>query len=163
MAAKKNEDFNSEIVMKKTLTFSDANEFGFVAAGDVTRIAELTAVLLCRSFSQKRMVTACIDQMFFRRPLKVKDRLVIKANINYVQKSSMEIGVRIEVENVKTGKSDHVTTVYMVLVALGPDGKPATLPPLEPASSEQERRFEAGRKRMEERTALRGKLKRDNG
>ena len=163
MSPKKPEDFNSEIVMKKTLTFSDANEFGFVAAGDVSRIAELTAVLLCRSFSQKRMVTACIDQMFFKKPLRVKDRLVIRANINYVQNTSMEVGVRIEVENVKTGKSDHVTSVYMVLVALGPDGKPTALSSLEPASPEQKRRFEAGRKRMEQRISLRGKLLKDNG
>ncbi|MBP7582923.1 MAG: hypothetical protein KBA61_02735 [Spirochaetes bacterium] len=163
MAAKNREDFNSEIVMKKTLTYSDANEFGYVAAGDVARIAELTAVLLSKSFCNRRVVTACIDQMLFKRPLRVGDKLVIRANINYVQKSSMEIGVRIEVENKKTAKSEHVTTAYMVLVAMDENMKPVQLPPIEPASSEQKRRFEAGRKRMEQRAAVRSKSVKDNG
>ncbi len=163
MSNKKREEFNSEIVMKKTLTYSDANEFGYVAAGDVTRIAELTAALLSKSFCNRRVVTACIDQMIFKRPLRVGDKLVIRANINYVQKSSMEMGVRIEVEDKKTGKSEHVTTVYMVLVALDENMKPIQLPPLEPASAEQKRRFEAGRKRMEQRIASRSKSVKENG
>ena len=140
MAAKNREDFNSEIVMKKTLTYSDANEFGYVAAGDVARIAELTAVLLSKSFCNRRVVTACIDQMLFKRPLRVGDKLVIRANINYVQKSSMEIGVRVEAENLKTGVIRKTASAYLTYVALGKNGKPVPVPPLILETEEDRRR-----------------------
>ncbi len=142
---------SDSIVMKKTMTRSEANELGLIAAGDVAKIADLTASLLASSFSKKPIVTVCIDQMFFSRPVRVGEVLVTKASINCVKTSSMEVGVRMEIENFKTGTTEHVSSIYMVLVAVDKNFKPAKLPPLKLKTPEQKRRFKEAMERFETR------------
>lgn len=155
MAAGKRE---TEIVMKKTMTYSDANEFGMIAAGDVIKIGDLTASLLASSYSKHRYVTVHIDPMSFQRPIELRDIVIVKASINYVRSTSMEVGVRVEVQSAKTRKVDHVTSTYVVLVALDDNNKTVKLPPLTASSKDQKRRFEEGKKRMDERVKqLKGK------
>ncbi len=148
---------DTEIIMKKTMTYSDANEFGMIAAGDVIKLGDLTASLVASGYSKNRFATVHIDPMSFRKPIELRDIVIVKASINYVRNSSMEVGVRVEVQSHRTKRIDHVTTTYVVLVALDDSNKPVHLPPLTVATKEQKTRFDEGKKRMEERIKARKK------
>ncbi len=156
-AKKKSDEMNTEIVMKKIMTYTDANEYGLISAGDVAKIADLTAELLASSYSKRNVVTAHIDPMSFKQHIRVNDKLIIKSSINYVKNTSMEIGVRVEVERNNSTNTEHVTSAYLVLVAVDDKMNPVAIPALSPKSAEQNRRFEEGNMRMEERIRKRGK------
>jgi acyl-CoA hydrolase len=102
-------------------------------------------------------VTVSVDRVDFREPILVGDLVHMKASVNFVGRSSMEIGVRIEAENMLLGTRRHTNSCYVTYVALDRDGKPAEVPSLVPETEAEKRRFAAGqerrRRRMEERAA----------
>jgi acyl-CoA hydrolase len=144
----------TEIVMKKIMSYNDANDFGFVSAGDVAKLADMTAELLAASYYKSLYLTVCLDNLVFKQPIRVKDEVHVKANINYVRKTSMEVGIKIEVTNHKNNKTSHVTSMYAVLVAVDTNLLPQPIPQLKIKNATQERRFEEAVKRMEKRIEL---------
>jgi acyl-CoA hydrolase len=101
------------------------------------------------------VVTASIDRVDFREPVKVGDLVVMQASVNYVGRSSMEVGVRVEAEDLLTGNRRHTNSCYLTFVAIDQNGRPVEVPLLMPETPEQERRYEAAkerrRRRLEER------------
>ncbi|HYY92153.1 MAG TPA: acyl-CoA thioesterase, partial [Candidatus Dormibacteraeota bacterium] len=100
---------------------------------------------------RENTVTASIDRMDFYNPVYVGNLLTLKASVNYVGQTSMEVGVRIEAENLKTGKVTHTGSCYLTYVAIDENGRPTEVPNIVPETPEEKRRWEAGKRRRDER------------
>jgi acyl-CoA hydrolase len=117
------------------------------------------AVIAATRLAGGRVVTAAVDAMKFRSPVKVGDVITLRATVNAAWRTSMEVGVRVEAEHVPTGEVAHTCTAYLTMVSLGEDGKPVLLPALEPQTSEDERRDRDANHRREARLAAPGELR----
>ena len=118
---------------------TDANSAGFVHGGIVMKLCDEAAGIAAIKHCRLRIVTAAIDRMTFLHPVHVGELLACKASVNAVWRSSMEVGVRVEAENPRTGEARHTSTAYLTMVALDDDGRPTAVPPIA-AESEGERR-----------------------
>ena len=118
----------------------DANLAGNVHGGWVMKLCDDVAVIAATRLAGGRVVTAAVDAMQFRAPVKVGDVITLRATVNATWRTSMEVGVRVDAEHVPTGELTHTCTAYLTMVALGEDEKPVLLPALEPETPEDERR-----------------------
>ena len=119
----------------------DANVAGNVFGGAILRLIDEVASIVAKRHSRNNVVTASIDRMDFFSPVYVGDLLRLIASINYVHRTSMEIGVRVEAENPVTGKIRHTGTCFLTHVALDKNGKPVLVPPLRLETDEEKRRW----------------------
>ena len=120
----------------------DTNAHGTAFGGRIMEWMDITASIAAGRHCRQAAVTANVDDLTFERPIRLGDIVVIRARVNYAGKTSMEIGVRVEREERKSGVREHCLTGYFTFVAIGPDGKPATVPPIEPENEVDERRFQ---------------------
>ena len=141
----------SALVSTRWMFPSDANPSGNVFGGAIVRYIDEVAAAVAQRHARTNVVIASMDRMDFHTPVKVGDLLTISAAVNYVGRSSMEVGVRVEAENPITGSIRHAASAYATMVALGSDGKPTAAPALIPETDEEKRRF----KEAEARRALR--------
>jgi len=109
---------------------SDANPAGNVFGGEILKQIDLIAGLVAQRHSRINAVTASIDRVNFLKPVFVGNALILNARLNYVHRSSMEIEVIVEAEDLMTGRRTLTNTAYVTSVALGPDGKTTEVPPL---------------------------------
>jgi acyl-CoA hydrolase len=130
----------SSVFIVQQMTQADANLAGNVHGGIIMKLIDNTAGIVAGRHASSNVVTASIDRLDFHNPVYVGDLLKVNAAINYVGKSSMEIGARVEAENFLTGESRHTASAYLTYVALGSDGKPKNVPPLILKNEEEERR-----------------------
>jgi acyl-CoA hydrolase len=107
--------------------------------------------------SRSNCVTASIDRLDFHNPVFIGDLVTLRAGLNFTGKSSMEVGVRVEAENLLTGKTRHTVSAYMTFVALDKNGRPIAIPPLLLETPEEQRRNREAQARRE--TRLREKTK----
>ncbi len=137
----------------------DANNLGHVFGGVVMSMMDKTAAIAALRHCRHSVVTASIDRVDFREPIHLGDLLVMKASVNYVGRTSMEVGVRVEAEDLLTGKRRHTNSCYLTFVAVDRNGRPVEVPALKPESAEEIRRYQAAearrRRRLEEREAER--------
>ena len=108
----------------------DANPAGNVHGGVIMKLIDGTAGVVALRHAGMNAVTASIDRLDFHYPAYVGDLLILAASLNYVGKTSMEVGVRVACEDPRTGKKRHTASAYLTFVALGENGKPAVLPGL---------------------------------
>ena len=101
--------------------------------------------------SRKNAVTASVDQMNFYEPVYIGNLLILKASVNYVGNTSMEIGVRIEARDLRTGNVVHTGSSYLTFVALDESGKPTQIAKLIPETPEEKRRYAEGKARRDHR------------
>lgn len=130
---------------------SDANPMGNVHGGTILKQVDTAAGVTALRHARMNTVTASIDRMDFYNPVYVGNLLTLKASVNYVGNTSMEIGVRIEAENLTTGKVTHTGSCYLTYVAIDENGNPTEVPEIILETPEEKRRWEAGKKRREER------------
>ncbi len=127
----------------------DANSAGFVHGGTVMKMCDEAAGIAAVKHSRCRVVTAAIDRMTFLHPVYVGQLLTCRASVNAVWHTSMEVGVRVEAENPRTGEVRHTSTAYLTMVAVDDQGQPVQVPPLAVESDDEERRQrEAGLRRQ---------------
>ncbi|HZI29109.1 MAG TPA: acyl-CoA thioesterase [Gemmatimonadaceae bacterium] len=133
----------------------DANNLGHVFGGVVLAMLDKTAAVAAIRHSRSACVTASIDRVDFREPIHLGDLVVMKASVNYVGRTSMEVGVRVEAEDLQTGSRRHTNSCYLTFVAVDRNGRPIQVPDLKPESPDELRRYEAAvarrRRRLEER------------
>jgi acyl-CoA hydrolase len=103
-------------------------------------------------------VTASIDYLEFRHPIKVGEMIIIKAALNRAFRTSMEIGAKVWSENLLTGERKHTSSAYLTFVALDDHGKPTMAPPYQPATLEETRRWHDANVRREHRLAIKARL-----
>ncbi|MFC2034025.1 acyl-CoA thioesterase [Chloroflexota bacterium] len=121
---------DSTVTMIQRMTPLDVNLAGNVHGGVIMRLIDDAAAAVATRHVRGNTVTASIDRLDFHHPVYIGDLLKINASINLVGKTSMEIGVRVESENLLTGDIHHTATAYLTYVALDKDGKPMQVPPV---------------------------------
>jgi acyl-CoA hydrolase len=127
---------------------NDANPFGTVFGGKVMHLVDLAGALAAARHARMPVVTASIDHMEFLQPIHIGQLIVLKSSVNRVFRTSMEVGVRVSVEDPHTGEVQHTSSAFMTFVALGQEGKPVVVPPVIPETEEEKRRFaQAGERR----------------
>jgi len=145
----------TSVVMAQVMNPLDANPAGNVHGGAIMKLIDTVAGAVAVRHARTNVVTASIDRLDFHSPVFIGDLLTLKAGLNMVGRTSMEVGVRVETENLVTGKVRHTASAYLTMVALGPDGRPMEITPLILETDEQVRRnreAEARRRmRLEER------------
>jgi acyl-CoA hydrolase len=138
----------------------DANTAGNVHGGWIMKLCDDAAVIAATRLAGGRVVTAAVDEMRFRSPVRVGDLVTLKATVNATWHTSMEVGVRVESEDVGSGSFTHVCSAYLTMVALGEDGRPTPLPRLEPLTDDDRRRHEGATLRRGVRLARPEELRR---
>jgi acyl-CoA hydrolase len=118
----------------------DANSAGFIHGGSVMKLCDEAAGVVAVKHSRCRVVTAGVDRMAFITPVYVGELLTLSASVNAAWRTSMEIGVRVEAENPRTGERRHTSSAYLTMVAVDNDGRPTEVPPLITETDEQRRR-----------------------
>src|SRR5512136_1912286 len=121
---------DSSVITAQMMIPQDANPAGNVHGGVVVKIIDEAAGVVAARHSRSNVVTASIDRMDFHQPIFVGDLLFFKASLNYVGRTSMEIGVRVEAENLLTGEVKHAASAYLTYVAIDKRGHPAPVPQL---------------------------------
>jgi len=138
----------------------DANIAGNVHGGQIMKLCDDAAAIAATRLAGGRVVTAAVDGMRFRSPVHVGDVITVRSTVNAVWRTSMEVGVRVDSEDLNNGETRHTLSAYFTMVALDGDGKALPLPPLAPASAEDERRHSEACHRREVRLAKPGELRR---
>ena len=130
----------SVIVTVRQMTQADANMAGNVHGGIIVKHIDDAAGIAAIRHACGNCVTASIDKIVFYKPVYVFDLLRIKASVNFVGKTSMEVGAKVEAEDYMTGETRHTASAYLTFVALDKNGKPFQVPQLIPETEDEKRR-----------------------
>lgn len=149
----------SSVIMAQQMNPQDANPAGNVHGGVLMKLIDTAAGAVAVRHSRSNAVTASIDRMDFHNPVFVGDLVTLQASLNFVGRTSMEVGVRVVSENLMTGEKRHTVSAYMTFVALDKSGRPVQLPPLILETSEENRRNREAKARREARLAEKTKEK----
>src|SRR5215207_4048770 len=136
---------------------TDANILGHVFGGAILSMMDKSAAVVAIRHARSACVTVSIDRVDFREPIHVGDLVVMRASCNFAGRTSMEIGVRVEAEDMISGRRRHTNSCYLTFVAIDRNGRPVEVPQVLPESADEKHRYEAAqarrRRRLEERTA----------
>ena len=144
---------HARVTLTQLMEVTDANVAGNVHGGVVMRLADTAAALAAIRHAGSLCVTVSVDELSFLEPVHVGDLLILKASVNDVGTTSLEVGVRVEAEAPITGDRVHAATAYLVFVALDDEGRPRPVPPLVTDSEEERRRQREAGLRREARRA----------
>jgi uncharacterized protein (TIGR00369 family) len=131
---------DSCITMSQLMLPEDANPWGNVHGGSIMKLVDSAAGVVATRHCRTRVVTARIDSMSFLRPVYIGNVVTLKASVNDTGHTSLEIGVRVEAENLTSGETWHVGSAYLVYVSLDEHGHPTPVPPLNPDTPDEVRR-----------------------
>jgi uncharacterized protein (TIGR00369 family) len=143
----------SQVTLVQLMEITDANIAGIVHGGTVMKLVDTAAGLAAMKHSGGPAVTASMDSMSFLAPARIGDTLTVKASVNDVGQTSLEVGVRVESENILSGERTHTGSAYLVFVALDQNGKPRPVPAVEAETPVQRRRQREAKIRRETRLA----------
>lgn len=118
------------------------NALGTVFGGQVMAWIDVCAAVAAQRFTRTPVVTAAMDSLIFRAPIRQGEVAVVQAMVNWAGRTSMEVGVRVEAENPFTGERTHTSTAYLTFVSLDADKRPVPVPSLAPTTPDEIRRFE---------------------
>ena len=136
---------DSSVIMHELILPNDTNNLDTVFGGKVMQYMDLCAAMSAYKFARTAVVTASVDRLDFLAPARVGDMLILKSSVNYSHNSSMEVGVRIDAENAKTGEIRHTASAYLTFVSLGENGKPMKINNILPETADEKRRFKEGK------------------
>ena len=142
---------DSYVIMHELILPNDTNNLDTVFGGKVMQYMDLCAAMSAYKFARTAVVTASVDRLDFLAPARVGDMLILKSSVNYSHNTSMEIGVHIDAENVKTGKKRHTASAYLTFVSLDSKGKPQKVDNIIPESDDEKRRYNEGQERHMQR------------
>ena len=148
----------SHVEMTEMVLPQDTNYHGTVFGGRVLQWIDIAGAISAQRHCRGKVVTASIDDMHFMVPIKLGDTVILKAAVNYVHRSSMEVGVRVERESIDAEEREHAATAYLTYVALGEDGSPVSVARLTTETDEETRRHRNAITRREFRLARRESL-----
>ncbi|MBJ7609578.1 MAG: acyl-CoA thioesterase [Candidatus Dormibacteraeota bacterium] len=141
----------SQTQMCVAMEISHANNDGNVHGGTIMRLVDGAAGIAAMRHARSRVVTASMDDMSFLAPVYIGDLVTVRAMVNDAHSTSMEVGVRVDVENIATGEWRHVASAHLVFVALDADGRPSPVPPVLAETDDEARRQAQARVRREQR------------
>ena len=140
--------------MTVLMTPEMANFSGNVHGGSLLKLLDQVAYACAAKYSKSYVVTISLDQVFFKQKVRVGELVTFNANVNYVGYSSMEIGIKVVAEDLRSHKKRHTTSCYFTMVAIDDDGKAIKVPPLELNTEIEKQLYEAG--------AIRKKIRKEN-
>jgi len=146
---------DSQVTLVQLMEITDANLGGIVHGGVVMKLVDTAAGLAAIKHAGGMCVTVSMDEMSFFAPVHVGDTITVSAAVNDVGTTSLEVGVRVESEEIMTGTRKHTSSAYLVFVALDKQGKPRVVPPLIAESPDELRRQREAKIRRETRLAHR--------
>jgi uncharacterized protein (TIGR00369 family) len=146
---------DSQVTLSQVMMPEHANPMGNVHGGVIMKLADEAGGLCAIRHAQRRVVTIAIDSMTFHSPVHVGNLVMLQASLNWVGRSSLEVGVRVIAENPLTGQCTHTNSAYLVYVALDDQGQPVEVPPLILETEEERRRWTNAEKRQQHRLAQR--------
>ncbi|UCF44576.1 MAG: acyl-CoA thioesterase [Planctomycetota bacterium] len=138
-----------------------ANPYGTAFGGAIVAWIDMVASMAAQKHCGKEVVTAGIDSLTFKEPIQVGDHVVLKACVNYVSRTSMEVGVQVTREEPVSGKSAVATTAHLTFVALGENKRPCPVEPIVPETEDEKRRYENAKVRVKARKELLKQMKRE--
>lgn len=145
----------SQTSLVQLMEITHANIAGIVHGGEIMKLVDTAAGLSAIKHAGGMCVTVSMDEMSFLHPVHVGDLVTVAASVNDVGRTSLEVGVRVDVEDVVSGDRKHTSSAYLVFVALDEDGKPRAVPPLIPGNATERRRQREAKIRRETRLAHR--------
>ena len=138
-----------QLTMTVLMTPDTANFAGNVHGGTILKLLDQVAYACASRYAGRYVVTLSVDQVIFRQPIHVGELVSLLASVNSTGTSSMEVGVKVIAEEIRTQKVRHVNSCFFTMVAVDDHGKPVPVPPLRPFSPDEKRRFEAAKLRRE--------------
>ena len=146
---------DSQSEMAEIVLPNDANPLGALLGGRLMHWIDLAGAMAAHRHSRSYAVTASVDHIDFLVPVRVGDLVILRSSVNRVFQTSMEVGVKVFVENYLADTAQHVASAYLTFVAVDAAGKHLKVAPVIPESEEQQRRYEdAGRRREVRRSEL---------
>jgi uncharacterized protein (TIGR00369 family) len=143
----------SSVTLIRQMDMTDANLLGNVHGGEIMKLVDTAGGLAAMKHCGGPVVTVAMDEMSFIEPVFVGDVVTVRAMVNDVGRTSLEVGVRVEAENVVTGRRVHTSSAYLVYVGLDADARPRPVPPLIAEDEEQRQRQREAKLRREARLA----------
>jgi acyl-CoA hydrolase len=134
---------------------NDANSLGNLLGGKVMHLVDLAGAMAAMRHSRHVVVTASVDQMSFLHPVRIGQWVRLRSAVNRVFRTSMEVGVKVWVEDLVKGEILHTSSAYLTFVALDGQGRPVSVEPVIPETDIEKKRYEAAGKRREYRLSTR--------
>jgi acyl-CoA hydrolase len=128
-----------------------SNNLGLVFGGVILGMMDMASAVSAIRHARTTCVTASVDRVDFREPIHLGDLVIMKCSVNYVGRTSMEVGVRVEAEDLQTGNRRHTNSCYLTFVAIDRNGRPVEVPKLIPETEVEIRRYEAAKARRQRR------------
>ena len=138
---------------------TDANGLGNVLGGKVMHLVDLAGAMAAMRHARRPAVTVAVDSLRFLQPVHIGELITLRSSVNRVFQTSMEVGVKVETENLMTGQRLHTCSAYLTFVSLDEKGKPAPIPPVIPETETESRRYREAGERREYRLAMRNRPK----
>jgi uncharacterized protein (TIGR00369 family) len=138
-----------QLTMTVLMTPDTANFAGNVHGGTILRLLDQVAYACASRYAGRYVVTLSVDQVMFRQPVYVGELVTFLASVNHTGSSSMEVGIKVISEEIRTQKLRHVNSCFFTMVAVDDDRKPVPVPPLRPQSADEQRRDAAARLRKQ--------------
>lgn len=143
----------SQVEMMQIVLPTDANPLGNMLGGTVMHLIDIAGSMAAMRHCRRPVVTASVDRLEFREPIRVGEFIILKASVNYAGRTSMEVGVKVMGENPLTGEQCHTSTAYLTFVALDERGRPTEVPKVIPETAEEKERYRQGKERRARRLA----------
>jgi acyl-CoA hydrolase len=135
----------------------DANGLGNVLGGKVMHLVDLAGAMAAIRHARRQTVTAAVDSLHFLHPVHIGQLIILRSSVNRVFRTSMEVGVYVQTENLLTGVRLHTCSAYLTFVALDENGKATQVAPVIPETEDEKRRYREAGERREYRLALRSR------
>ncbi|MFC0711023.1 acyl-CoA thioesterase [Azorhizophilus paspali] len=145
---------NAQLTMTVLMTPDMANFSGNVHGGTLLKLLDEVAYACASRYAGSYAVTLSVDQVIFRQPVHVGELVTFLASVNYTGSTSMEIGIRVVTENIRERTVRHTNSSFFTMVALDENRKPTHVPPLQPTTEQEIRRYEQAKRRRELRQEL---------
>lgn len=145
---------NAQLTMTVLMTPDMANFSGNVHGGTLLKYLDEVAYACASRYAGRYVVTLSVDQVTFREPVHVGELVTFLASVNYTGRTSMEVGIKVITENIRERSVRHTNSCFFTMVAVDEQGKSTEVPPRQPQTPEERRRFEQGQQRREIRQEL---------
>ncbi len=142
---------DSQVTLHHFMLPQHANPLGTIHGGVMMKLVDEAGGLCAMRHAQRPAVTVAIDSMTFHSPVRVGEVVTLRAKLNWVGRTAMEVGVQVVAENPMTGECTHTNSAYLVFVALGDDGRPVQVPPLILETEQERRRWAEAEARQQRR------------
>lgn len=137
---------------------NDANTLGNLLGGKVMHLADLAGAIAAMKHTRCPVVTASVDYMTFLHPIRIGQLVKLYSQVNRVFRTSMEVGVKVFVEDLRSGEIKHTSSAYLTFVAIDADGNRVPIPQATPETDEEKRRFNDAALRREQRLEMKKKM-----